>query len=225
MEMKRTLALGFLLAFIGVGTTQTAPAATGTEDGYLAAIKAWEATENRTVSPKAREVIAFAFAQYGPEFDAVGGDTVWNGSGRTRKQTFVICYLNRLRDQGKSVEAGLAADERAGRRGFPAQQRDMQLGDGGAYDIERYDVARYTIESFMRDIRPVLARHIGELVVISGQTSSVVTLDDYDLGRANTISVEPAGEHHIVVGNKSNPRHCEAEVTIVDGSSVVFQCP
>lgn len=218
MQIMETFALGLLLAFSGVGTAQTAPVTTGAEDTYLAAIKAWEATENRTVSPKAREVIAFAFAQYGPEFEAVGGDTVWNGSGRTRKETFLVCYLNRLRDRFPSFEAVGPVAERP-----PSEDREMKFEDGGTYDIERYDVARYTVDSFMRDVRPVLVGHKGELVVIPEELPSVVSVDGYEIGRAGTVSVESAGEHRVVVRNMA--RRCEAKIVVVDGASVVVRCP
>jgi hypothetical protein len=215
--MKETLAVAILLALMGIVTLQTTSQAMDEENSCLAVIKAWEASEKLNVSPKAEQAIAFAFAQYGPEF--LHGDTVWEGSPRTRKQTFLICYLDRLRDRFPSFEAVGAAYENR----LSSEYREMKLEDGGNFDIERFDVARYTVESFMKDIRPLLTGHAGELVVVSEQVPSVVSVDDYEVRRASTVSVELAGEHHIVVHN--NARRCEAKVKVVDGASTILRCP
>jgi hypothetical protein len=217
MEMKGTLAIAILLAFLGARTMQTTPQGSDdVERNYFDTIKAWEQSEKLTVSPKAEQAIVVAFAEYDPEF--LDGNTAWHNSPRTRKQTFLVCYLDRLRDRFPSFEAVGPVERRPVR-----EDREMDLEDGGTYDIERYDVARYAVDSFMREVRPVLAGHRGELVVVPEELPSIVTVDGYEIGRAGTISVESAGEHRIVVQSKG--RRCEAKIVIVDGASLVFRCP
>ena len=215
--MKRPLAIAFLVALVGVGAMQSTPQAADVETSYCDAIDAWKASEKRTISPKAQKAIAFAFAEYDPEF--LNGDTVWNDSPRTRRDSFLICYLDRLRDRFPSFEAVGSIHHN---QPLP-EDRELELEDGGTYDITRYDIARYTVETFMRNIRPVLAGHKGELVVVPRQVPSIVTVDGYDIGRAATISVESAGEHRIVV--RSQTGRCDAKVVVVDGASVTFHCP
>lgn len=215
--MKGTLAIAVLLAFLGVGMMQTTPQGNDdVETSYFDTVRAWEMSEKLTISPKAERAIASAFAQYGSEF--LDGDTPWNDSRRTLKQTLLICYLDRLRDRFPSFEAVGPVGKRP-----PPEDREMDLEDGATYDIERYDVARYAVDTFMRDVRPVLAGHKGELVVVPEELPSIVTVDGYEIGRAGTISVESAGEHRIAVRNKT--RRCEAKIVVVDGASLVFRCP
>jgi hypothetical protein len=215
--MERTLAITVLVACISLGTMPSTPQATDLEKSYLDTIEAWKASEKRTISPKAQKAIAFAFAEYDPEFQ--DGDIPWTNSPRTRKQTLLISYLDRLRDRFPSFEAVASGDEKQP----PPEDREMELEDGGTYDVERYDIARYTVETFMRDTRPVLAGHKGELVVVPDEVPSIVTVDGYEIGRASTISVESAREHHVVVANRS--RRCDAKVVVADSASVAFHCP
>jgi hypothetical protein len=216
--MKRALAIAFLVTLAGVGAMQSTPQAADVEKGYFDAIDAWKAFERRTVSPKAQRAIAFAFAEYDPEF--LNGDTTWNNSPRTRRDSFLICYLDRLRDRFPSFEGvGSIHQNQA-----PPENRELELEDGGTYDITRYDIARYTVETFMReDIRPVLAGHNGELVVAPNEVPSILMVDGYDIGRATTILVELAGEHRIEV--RSQTRRCDVKVVVVDGASVTLACP
>jgi hypothetical protein len=215
--MKRALAIAFLVALVGAGAMQSRPQAADVEKSYFDAIDAWKASEKRTVSPKAQKAIAFAFAEYDPEF--LNGGTTWNNSPRTRRGSFLICYLDRLRDRFPSFEAVGSIHQNQP----PPEDRDLGLEDGGTYDIARYDIARYTVETFMRDIRPVLAGHNGELVVVPNEVPSIVTVDGYDIGRAASISVESAGEHRIVV--RSQTGRCDAKVVVVDGASATVHCP
>ena len=214
--MKGTLAIVILVACVGFGTTQSTPQATDLEKNYFDGIDAWKASEKVTVSPKAQTAIALAFAQYDSEFQ--NGDFPWSNSRRTRKQTLLISYLDRLRDRFPSFEAIAHGEEPS-----PPEDHETELEDGGSYDIERYDIARYTVEAFMRDIRPVLAGPSGELVVVPDEVPSIATVDGYELGRAGTVSMESAGEHLIVVRNKSI--RCDAKAVVVDAASVVFHCP
>lgn len=214
--MKVPSAIAILLAVLGVGTMQTRSQGTDVEKSYFDTVKTWELSEKLTVSPKAEKAIASAFAQYDAEF--LDGDTAWNNSRRTRKQIFLICYLNRLRDRFPSFEGVGPVEKRP-----PSEDREMELEDSGIYDIERYDVARYTVDSFMRDARLVLVGHKGELVVVPKELPSIVTVDGYKIGRAGTISVESASEHRVVVRSKA--MRCEAKIVVVDGASVVFRCP
>ncbi|HET6930797.1 MAG TPA: hypothetical protein VFI45_10800 [Candidatus Acidoferrum sp.] len=214
--MKGTLAIAVLVALLSIATMQTAAPGTDVEQSYFDTVKAWESSEKRTVSPKVEKAIASAFAQYDPEF--LDGDIAWKDSRRTLKQTLLICYLDRLRDRFPSFEEVGPVGKRP-----PPEDREMELEDGATYDIERYDVARYTVDNFMRDVRPVLTGHKGELVVVPGELPSSVTVDGHEIGRAGTISVESAGEHRILVRNKV--RHCGGKIVVVDGASSVFPCP
>src|SRR6266700_2110255 len=185
--MKRTLGIAVLVAFVGVGTMQTAPQATDIKKSYSDVVKDWEMSEKLSVSPKAEKAIVSAFAQYDPEF--IDGSNTWSNSRRTLKQTLLICYLDRMRDRLPSFEV-----VEPGKRRPPPEDREMELEDGGTYDIERYDIARYTVDTFVRDIRPVLAGHKGELVVVPDQVPSIITVDGYEIGHAGTISLESARE-------------------------------
>jgi hypothetical protein len=214
--MKRTLAIAVLVAFLSIATMQTASPGADAAKSYFDTVNAWETSEKLTVSPKAEKAIASAFAQYDPEF--LDGDIAWQDSRRTLKQTLLICYLDRLRDRFPSFEEVGPVGKR-----LPPEDREMDLEDGATYDIERYDVARYTVDHFMRDVRPLLAGHRGELVIVPGELPSCVTVDGREIGRAGTISVESAGEHRILV--RSKVRRCAGKILVVDGASSVFPCP
>lgn len=215
--MKGTLAIAVLVAFAGMGRMRATFQTTDVEKTYVDVIEAWKASEQRTVSPKAEEAIAFTFAEFDPEFRNM--DTVWTNSPRTLRETILVCYLDRLRDRFPSFEpvGSVVPNQR------PPEDRESELEDGGTYDITRYNVARYTVETFQRDIRPILVGHKGELVVLPEETPSIITVDGYEIGHAGIISVEIAREHRIVVRNKA--RRCDAKVVVGDGASVVFHCP
>jgi hypothetical protein len=215
--MKGTLAIAVLLAFAVIGRMRPTFQTTDVEKTYVDVIEAWKASEHRTVSAKAEEAIAFTFAEFDPEFR--NRDAVWTNSSRTLRETILICYLDRLRDRFPSFEpvGSVVPNQR------PPQDRELELEDGGTYDITRYNIAHYTVEIFLRDIRPILVGNKGELVVLPEETPSVITVDGYEIGRAGIISVEIAREHRIVVRNSA--RSCDGKVVVGDGASVVFHCP
>jgi hypothetical protein len=179
---------------------------TPSQDSYSMAMKDWEKSQKLTITPKAQDLISYAFEQNKSKLTEFGGERVWKGSTRTLNQTVVTYYLSDLRDL-KVSSGGFSRSEWKGR------------------SIEASDVEAYPFRDFLTKLDPVLNGRKGELHVISDPTGASIQLDGAPRGNTEKITVESAGDHRIVVKSKSGGLQCEDKVNIPDGGSVTFHCP
>lgn len=204
--MRRScLASILLLAVLGQWAISAKSQTLG-EDSYSMAMKDWEKSQKLTISPKAQDLIRYAFAQNKAKLTELGGERVWKGSTRTLNQTVVTYYLSDLRDL--KVSSG----------GVSGSEWKVRF-------IEASDVEAYPFRDFLKKLDPVLNGRRGELHVISEPTGAAIHLDGASRGNTEKITVESAGDHRIVVRSKNGSLQCEDKVNVPDGGGVTFHCP
>jgi hypothetical protein len=224
--IKRVESVGMLLLAAALSQlAHVSPAQVPGKDSYTMAMGTWEKSEKLSISPKARDVIAYSFQQQNQLIADFGGNRVWKDSDRTLKQTLVIYYLSDLRDlKAGSVSQIYPAPMEMNKN--PDGMKDRTAtGEMKVYGIDASDVSAYPVEKFLYSIEPVLKGPKGELHVISEPTGAAITLDNASRGYTVKITVESAGDHRIVVSNKKGSMRCADKVNVPEGGSITFHCP